>query len=503
MSPSLILLLVASYFVVLLLISFLTGRSSSNSDFFLAGRNAPWYIVAFGMVGTSLSGITFISIPGKVGITDAAGNYVDQFSYMQMVLGYLAGYVFIAFALLPLYYRLGLTSIYTYLDQRFGTAAWKTGAFFFLLSRTVGASIRLLLVATVLQTFVFDAWGVPFVATVALSIVLIWVYTQRGGMKTIIYTDTLQTLFMLAALGLSIYLILQSDTSSGGLLASLDASPFSQWFFFDDFSSNNYHFWKQFIGGFFICIGMTGMDQDMMQKNLACRNIREAQKNMLSFAAILFVVNFFFLALGALLFQYAAREGIDIPMNADGKLRTDLLFPTIALTGSLGSALALFFLLGLTAAAYSSADSALTSLTTSVSVDFLSVEKREERAQVRLRKVVHLAVSALLLVVILLLHYNLDLSAIDQLIVLAGYTYGPLIGLFLFGLSTAKRPHAAYLVFTAVLAPVATYLLTRYSAELFGGFSFGALHIALNAGLTYAALLLGPSASKSPLADSK
>jgi Na+/proline symporter len=491
MTPISIIVLIAIYFLVLIAIARVTGKSANNNDFFLAGRQAPWMLVAFGMIGASLSGITFISIPGKAGITNGSGQLVDQFSYMQMVLGYLVGYVFIALVLLPVYYKLNLTSIYGFLHQRFGKSAWKTGAFFFILSRTLGSAIRLLLVANVLQTFVFEQWGVPFIATVALSIALIWVYTQRGGMKTIIYTDTLQTLFMLLSLGLSIFLIADSLNLSGSETwqAATD-SKFSQWFFFNDFASNDYHFIKQFIAGFFICIGMTGMDQDMMQKNLSCKNLRDAQKNMLSFAVVLTLVNFVFMALGALLFMYAENAGISLPLSAAGRPRTDLLFPIVALQSDLGIYIGLLFILGLIAAAYSSADSALTALTTSVSVDFLDIEKKEEAKQQVLRKRVHLAMSAVILLVILILHYTLDLSAIDQVIFIAGFTYGPLIGIFLFGLTTGWRVNGLAFPIIAVAAPLTTWYLSSNAKILFDGFSFGALHIALNAALTYGMLVL-------------
>ncbi len=489
--------MIAAYFGVLIVISLLTGKVNNNTDFFLAGRNAPWYIVAFGMIGASLSGITFISIPGKAGVTNDAGELIEQFSYMQMVLGYLVGYVFIAFVLMPVYYKLGLTSIYKYLEQRFGRIAWKTGAFYFLLSRTVGSAIRLLLVANILQVFVFDAWGVPFVLTVALSIILIWVYTRRGGMKTIIWTDTLQTLFMLLALVFSIVFIAQNlNFGTSETWQAITDSRYSKWFFFDDFNTSGNHFIKHFLGGFFICIGMTGMDQDMMQKNLACRNIREAQKNMLTFAGILLVVNFLFMGLGALLFMYAGEHMIELPLSESGRMRTDLLFPIVALQSNLGIVVSLFFILGLTAAAYSSADSALTSLTTSVSVDFLDIEKREEAHQTKLRKRVHVAVSAALLVTILIIHYTLDLSAIDQVIYLAGFTYGPLIGLFLFGLTTGWSIPSKAFIPIAILAPLATWFLTAYSKEWFGGFNFGALHIVLNAGLTYLMLFVASQMQK-------
>lgn len=485
MSTSLITILLFAYFALLVIISVITSRKQSNANFFLAGKNAPWYLVAFGMIGASLSGITFISIPGKV------GNPADQFSYMQIVFGYLLGYVFIAYVLMPVYYRLQLTSIYSYLDKRFGIAAYKTGAFYFLLSRTIGASIRLLLVANVLQEFLFKELNVPFEATVAISIALIWVYTYRGGIKTILWTDTLQTLFMLVALVVSLVLLYQHlDFGPNNRLTDVLAnSQMTKWFFFDDLRMGPHYFWKDFIGGFFICISMTGMDQDMMQKNLSCKNIKEAQVNMMSFAGVLFVVNLMFLFLGTFLFLYAAKNGIDIPVDALGKTRTDLLFPEIALRTELAGYVGIFFLIGLIAAAYSSADSALTSLTTSVCVDILNIEKRNEKRQIGIRKMVHLAISVVLFAVILILNYTLDLSAIDQLITLAGYTYGPLIGMFAFGLFTKIRLRQFIFPLVALAAPILTYFINMACSSS-GIFIFGASLIAVNGGLTFLMLYI-------------
>ncbi|MFM1931918.1 MAG: hypothetical protein RL226_1221 [Bacteroidota bacterium] len=486
MSSTLIIALIAVYFIFLLVLSKITSRNASNTDFFLAGKNAPWYLVAFGMIGTSLSGITFISIPGRV------GDVTDQFSYMQMVLGYFVGYIFIAYVLMPIYYRLQVTSIYTYLDERFGFSAYKTGAFYFLLSRTLGSAIRLLLVANVLQAFLFDALGFPFIATVAISILLIWVYTAKGGMKTIIWTDTLQTTFMMVALVISIILLSKALTSETGesLTQLLSNSHMTQWFFFDDFAMSKHHFLKEFIGGFFITIGMTGMDQDMMQKNLACKNLREAQKNMLSFAAVLTVVNLLFLTLGVLLFLYSASEQLAVPTDALGNMRTDLLFPEIALRSELSGAIGIFFLIGLIAAAYSSADGALTALTTSVCVDFLNIQEREEKQRERLRKTVHVAMSVVLFVVIIILHYSLNLSAINQLIFLAGFTYGPLIGLFGFGLLSRKRAQPWVYPVVAVLTPIVTWFANTAAIES-KSFTFSSLLIAFNAVLTLLLLAFG------------
>jgi len=365
MSPLLVLVLIAGYFLVLVLISHFTGKGADNSSFFLGNRKAPWYLVAFGMIGASLSGVTFISVPGWVG--------ASQFSYMQMVLGYLVGYFVIATVLMPMYYRLNLTTIYGYLETRFGFWSYKTGALYFLISRIIGASFRLFLVAGVLQIVMFDAWGVPFELSVVITVLLIWLYTAKAGIKTIIRTDALQTFFMLLAVALSIgFLASDLDWGIGELVARISDSDYSRVFFFDDWNDKK-HFVKQFLSGAFIAIVMTGLDQDMMQKNLSCKNIHDAQKNMFWFSIVLVIVNFVFLSLGALLYLYAAEKGMTVPE------KTDDLYPFIATKGYAGVVVAVSFLLGLIAAAYSSADSALTSLTTSVSVDFLNVNKNKKK----------------------------------------------------------------------------------------------------------------------------
>ena len=383
LSPSLILTIVAAYFLLLMVISYFTGRNASDSTFFLANRRSAWYLVAFGMVGASLSGVTFISIPGAVG----AGGTNQAFSYMQIVFGYLLGYFVVANVLLPVYYRLNLTTIYSYLEKRLGFYSHKTGSFFFLLSRTIGASFRLYLVAIVLQRFVMDAYGVPFWLTVLTTIILIWIYTYRGGIKTIVITDTLQTFCMLTAVALTIVVIARElGTGISDLPALISQSEYGQMFFFKGGWGDTNYFWKQFISGALITIVMTGLDQDMMQKNLSCRNIREAKKNMYSLAVVLVFVNILFLSLGAMLYIYAAREGISIPD------KSDQLYPAIALQ-HLPASIGILFVLGLIAAAYSSADSALTSLTTSFCIDFLGFEKRDdkrnERNKRRVRYMVH------------------------------------------------------------------------------------------------------------------
>ncbi len=481
MTPTAIIILISCYFLILIGISYLTSKNDSNEDFFKAGGNSPWYVVAFGMIGASLSGVTFISVPGWVVSTG--------FSYMQVVFGYLVGYIIIAFVLMPIYYKSNLTSIYQYLEQRFGKTSYKTGAFFFFISRVLGASFRLFLVAIVLQQFVFDAWGVPFELTVVLSILLIWAYTFKGGIKTIVWTDTLQTLFMLLAVGFSIYFI--NDKMDWSLMEFLDGDaidPYSNLWITEDFFAKN-HLLKSFLGGLFIAVCMTGLDQDMMQKNLSCKNLKEAQKNMMSFSVVLVVVNFFFLLLGALLFVYAERFEIAIPLM-DGSPKTDLLFPEIALNSGLPIWVGITFMLGLIAAAYSSADSALTALTTSFCIDFIGIEKKAAAEQKTIRKKVHVGMSALLIVVIIVFKYVLDKNIIDGLLTVATYTYGPLLGLFAFGVLTKYRIKDKYswMVAGAVLAVV--IMIANVPAKTLGGYVIGYELLPLNGLLTFLGLYL-------------
>lgn len=463
MSPILVLSIIVIYFLVLIAISFATGKSDSNETFFLGNKQSPWYVVSFGMIGATLSGVTFISVPGWVADS--------QFSYLQMILGMTAGYVVIANVLMPIYYRMNLTSIYSYLGERFGKTTHKTGAFFFLLSRTIGASFRLYLVANVLQIAIFDAWHVPFWLTVSLTIVLIWIYTFRSGIKTIIWTDTLQTLFMLTAVGVSIWLI--SDKMGLGLVdlaTTIRDSEYAQLFFWE----GKQHFIKQFLSGAFLAIVMTGLDQDMMQKNISCKSLPEAQKNMYSFSIALIVVNVFFLSLGALLYLYAQQIGLVITKGDD-------LFPLVALQGNLGIGVGVFFILGLIAAAYSSADSALTSLTTSFCVDFLDIEQNERGLATR--KYVHVGFSVLLVVAILIFKAINDDSVVSALFKVAGYTYGPLLGLFSFGIFTKweLRDHAVPVV--AIVSPFLAYLLQLY-------IPFGFELLIVNGAITFLGLCL-------------
>lgn len=478
MTPQLVITFVLGYFLLLILISYLTGKNDDSDSFFRGNKQSPWYVVAFGMIGASLSGVTFISVPGWVA--------TSGFSYMQMVLGYLVGYLVIGTVLLPLYYKLNLTSIYGYLQQRFGNNSYKTGASFFLLSRIIGASFRLYLVAMVFQYAVFDKMNleVPFIVTVTLTILLIWIYTFRSGIKTIIWTDTLQTAFMLLSVVITIWLIGDNmNLSISGLINVVADSEYSQVFFFDDFN-NSKHFVKQFLGGAFIAIVMTGLDQDMMQKNLTCKSLGDAQKNMFWFSIVLVFVNLLFLALGALLYIFAAKNSIPIPEKADQ------LFPMIAMDGYLGMVVSVFFILGLVAAAYSSADSALTSLTTSVCVDFMDIEKRSEAEQKKMRKMIHIGMSLVLIAVIMIFKSINDDSVISQLFKVAGYTYGPLLGLFSFGLFNKRAVKDKWVPLVCIISPILCYIINANSVTWLGGYKFGFELLLLNGVLTYVGLLI-------------
>ena len=480
MTTTQIILLITGYFIILILISYFTGKEDSNDAFFKANKSAPWYLVAFGMIGASLSGVTFISVPGMIG--------GQEFAYMQGVFGFFIGYIFISTLLLPLYYKLNVTSIYEYLEQRFGKVSYKTGAFFFLLSRVTGASFRLFLVAIAMQYIVFENIGVPFWVTVVISILLIWLYTNRGGIKTIIWTDTIQTLAMLIAVLVAIYLI--NEKLEWSFIEAINSETFTQKsriFFFDDPYAKTY-FWKYFIGGIFIAIAMTGLDQDMMQKNLTCKNKKEAQKNMITMATLLIFVNFVFLALGALLFIYSEKFGLEIPI-VNKKTRTDLLFPEIAMKQDLGNALSITFLIGLIAAAYSSADSALTSLTTSFSVDFLNIHKKPKALQKSLRKKVHIAVSILLIVVVIIFN-NLEGNVVSNLFKFATFTYGPLLGLFAFGILTKYKIKDKYAWAVALLSIIISFGITSLPENIIGKYQFHWEILPLNGLITFLGLIL-------------
>ena len=475
MSPYLVLFILIIYFAVLLTISYYTSRGADTNTFFTAGKNSPWYLVAYSMIGTALSGVTFISVPGNV------GN--NQFSYFQFVLGNIVGYMVVAYVLMPMYYRLNLVSIYTYLEQRFGFWSYKMGALSFLVSRTIGASFRLFLTAAVLQIGLFGQWGVPFWVNVFITIALIWLYTAKGGIKTILWTDAFQTTFLISAVIISVYLIANElNLSPGGLVEMVRESDASQMFFFDDPKSGKY-FYKQFFAGVFITIAMFGLDQDLMQKNLTCRSLKDAQKNMLTFSGVFLCINILFLTLGALLYLYAGNKGIDIPA------RTDYLYPTLALN-HFGLVAGISFLLGITASSYASADSALASLTTSFCIDFLDFEKRPEAERKRLKTIVHLALSGVLLLVILAFNALNDESVVTAVFTAAGYTYGPLLGLYGFGMLTKWQVRDRFVPVVCVLSPVICYVVNKNSKEWLNGYQFGFEILILNGLLTFAGLLM-------------
>jgi Na+/proline symporter len=489
MSPLVVFLVIATYFGLLILISQFTSKKSDNQSFFTGNRKSPWYLVAFGMIGASLSGVTFISVPGDVGNS--------HLYYFQMVLGYLLGYFVIAAVLLPIYYKLNLVSIYEYLKQRFGFFSHKTGAAFFLLSRVIGASFRLFLVATVLQIAFFGPLHIPFAITVAVTIMLIWVYTFRSGIKTIVYTDIFQTTFMLLSLVVSIIVIAQHlNINEKELWQQLTNHPYTKLFNWDWKAKTN--FFKQFFAGAFITIVMTGLDQDMMQKNLTVKTLRESQKNMFWFSLSLVPVNLLFMSLGVLLYIYAAHIGIEFSV-IDGSLKfmyenvwhsPDDLFPIIAIN-QIGGFVGIAFLIGIIAAAFSSADSALTALTTSFSIDMLNLDLNKNSASIKRTKMrVHIGFSILLFLVILGFKELNNATVIKSLFTVAGYTYGPLLGLYAFGIYTKRIPNDKLVPIIALLSPILTYIIGQNSAQLFWGYKFGFELLIVNGLITFLGIFL-------------
>lgn len=471
MNSYIILSIIAIYFGILLLIAWITGRKSTSNDaFFLGNRKSPWYIVSIGMIGTSLSGVTFVSVPGMV-------RSIDM-TYMQTVLGFFFGYILIAKVLLPLYYKLQLTSIYAYLGDRIGRRSYKTGASFFLLSKIVGAAARLYLVVLILQHYVFSTWNIPFWVTVVISIFLVWLYTYRSGIKTIIWTDTLQALCLVAMLIVIIWKVKDAmELDMGGMVQTLVANPHFRIFEFDDWHSTQ-HFVKQFFSGIFITIVMTGLDQDMMQKNLSCKSLKDAQKNMYTYGFAFTPVNFLFLALGVLLLSLAAQKNIALPA-----LNDDIL-PMFCTSGILGHSILIFFTIGIIAAAFSSADSALTALTTSFCVDILGVEKEEAHKAKRTRLMTHLLISVLFAIIILIFKAVNSRSVIDAIYMIASYTYGPLLGLFVFGLFTKKQPRDKYVPYICILSPLICFA-TDYLVKQYTGYAFGYEMLMVNGAITF------------------
>lgn len=494
MSSVLVLTIIAVYFAIILFISHLTTRKSSNNkDFFSGSKKSPWYVVAIAMVGTSISGVTFISVPGMV--------QFSGFGYLQMALGFVAGYFAIAYVLLPLYYKLNLNSIYTYLDQRFGNSSYKIGAIFFLISKFLGCGVRMYLTALVLQLIIFNSLGIPFWLNVAVTMLIVWLYTFRGGVKTLVWTDMIQTLSLIAAVVLCIYYVgkaMNLDFSS--MCSAVINSDMSRLWYFDDVNSKQY-FFKQFFAGMFTTIAMTGLDQDMMQKNLSCKNLKEAQKNVVSYGFSFFPVNLLFLALGVLLYQYAGSLGMfsdGVLSDINGNpLKADELFPYLATGTNLDGNLFLpqivgvLFVIGLIAAAFSSAGSAVTALTTSVTIDILRADKKQDEEQLsKTRFYVHIINTVVMGVLICMFSLIGDNSVIDAVYVVASYTYGPLLGLYLFGLYSKKQVKDKFVPVVCILSPVICLVLSLNSMQWFSGYKMGYELLLYNALITVLGLFL-------------
>jgi len=478
MNSTIILLIIVSYFGVLMLISHFTSKNSSDDSFYTGDRKSPWQVVAFGMIGAVMSGVTFVSIPGMV-----SNNY---FYYLQFVFGNIVGYVFITYVLIPIYYNLKLISIYSYLETRFGSKSYKTGSLFFLISQSFGAALRLLLAAKILQYAVFDAFNIPFYLTVIIILVLIWMYTNKSGIKTIVWTDTLQTFFLLLAAIVSIYVIKDSlDLSFSETVTSVTNHEYFKVFDWDFNSGSN--FFKQFISGILIAVAMVGLDQNMMQKTLTCKSKKEAQRNILTFSFFLAFAQFLFLGLGVMLYLYAEKFGIQLEMENGKFINTDNLFPMLSL-GNFGTVAAISFILGITAASFSSVDSSLTALTTSFTHDFLDIEHKNSKEKKRLKNYVLLGFSVVIFIIIMLFSESKG-DVITTIFKVAGYTYGPLLGLYLFGIFTKIKIKDAIVPYICLLMPLLTYYLNYIVKEKFS-FDLGFMNILLNACLTILCLII-------------
>lgn len=474
MSPYLVLTTLASYFLILFLVSYIAGRKSDNQGFFVGNRKSPWYIVAFAMIGSSISGVTFVSVPGMVG-----GN---SFSYLQMVLGFVVGQFIIAFLLIPLFYKMNLVSIYGYLESRFGTSSHKTGAWFFFISKMLGASVRLFLVCLTLQLLVFHPLKIPFFINVIFTVALVWLYTFRSGVKSLIWTDSLKTFCLVVSVGLCIYYIATDlDMDFQGMFSAISGNDLSRTFFFDDVNGKQY-FFKQFLGGVFTVIAMTGLDQDMMQRNLSCKNFKDSQKNMITSGILQLFVILLFLMLGVLLYMFISRHGIEKPAKSDE------LFPMIATGGYFPVIVGILFIIGLISSAYATAGSAMTALTTSFTVDILRAEKKQEKEVARIRKRVHIGMALVMGGVIIVFNMLNNTSVIDAVYILASYTYGPLLGMFAFGIITKRQVRDAYIPLIALLSPLLCFILQKNSEAWFNGYTFSYELLIFNAFFTFCGL---------------
>ena len=476
MSPIAILITIAAYFVILFTISYIAGRKADNEGFFVGNRKSTWYVVAFAMIGSSISGVTFVSVPGMVA---ASG-----FSYLQMVLGFVAGQIIIAFVLIPLFYRMNLVSIYEYLENRFGISSYKTGAWFFFISKMLGAAVRLFLVCLTLQLLVFEPFHLPFILNVIITVALVWLYTFRGGVKSLIWTDSLKTFCLVVSVVLCIYYIASDlNLGFGSMIATISENDFSRMFFFDDVNDKRY-FFKQFLAGVFTMIAMTGLDQDMMQRNLSCKNFKDSQKNMITSGISQFFVILLFLMLGVLLYIFTARQGIENPEKSDE------LFPMIATGDYFPAIVGVLFIIGLISAAYSAAGSALTALTTSFTVDILGAKNKAENELVQIRKRVHIGMAITMGVVIFVFNLLNNTSVIDAVYILASYTYGPILGLFAFGIFTKKQVRDKYIPWVAIASPILCFILQKNSERWFNGYQFSYELLIFNALFTFIGLCL-------------
>lgn len=484
MTPTIVIITIAAYFTVLFFISWLSGRKADNEGFFVGNRKSTWYVVAFAMIGSSISGVTYVSVPGMVA--------VKGFSYIQMVMGFAVGQVLIAFVLIPLFYKMNLVSIYEYLENRFGMSSYKTGAWFFFLSKMLGASVRVFLVCLILQMLVFDPLKLPFILNVVITIALVWLYTFQGGVKTLIWTDSFKTLCLIVSVVLCIYYIATDlDLSFSGMIASITESDLSKAFFFDDVNDKRY-FFKQFFAGIFTVIAMIGLDQDFMQRNLSCKNFKDCQKNMITSGLMQVVIILMFLMLGVLLYNFAAQSGIFTPQDVINEtINSDEVFPAIATGNYFPIIVGILFVIGLISASYSAAGSALTALTTSFTVDILGVKKKRTEGEiVKIRKRVHVGMAVCMGLVIFVFNVLNNTSVIDAVYTLASYSYGPILGLFIFGIFIKKPVRDKYVPVVAILAPVLCFVLQTNSEKWFGGYQFGYELLLVNALFTIIGLCL-------------
>lgn len=475
MNPIFILLTLTAYFALLFTVSYLSGRKADNAGFFTGNRRSSWYVVAFAMIGASISGVTFVSVPGMVG--------ANGFGYLQMVLGFIVGQFIIAYVLTPLFYRMNLVSIYGYLENRFGKSSYRTGAWFFFLSKMLGASVRLFLVCLTLQLLVFQPYGLPFLLNVFITVALVWLYTFRGGVKSLVWTDSLKTFCLIVSVVLCIgYIASDMHFTFGSLYTLLDEKGLSRTFYFDDVNSRQY-FFKQFLAGIFTMIATTGLDQDLMQRNLSCKNFRESQKNMMVSILMQTVIIFLFLMLGGLLYLFAESHQIHVE-------KSDELFPLIATGGYFPIVVGILFIVGLVSSAYAAAGSALTALTTSFTVDILGTDGRSEESVSRLRQRVHLGMAVLMGITLYIIHLLNNTSVIDAVYILASYTYGPILGMFAFGILTPWHVRDRYIPVVALVAPLCCFILDQHSEAWFSGYRFSYELLILNALFTFLGLYL-------------